>query len=110
MEYIKTNSKNYTVQIKELLRAPDFVGRESKVLLSVATPSAISFYTFQNLQYQFSQNTVLLVGVFAAIGIYFAVKSALDKHYAKKVAVERAETILRLHESIREVYLNKKRH
>jgi len=110
MESIKSNSKNYIGQIKELLRAPDFVEREPKVLLSVTTPSAISFYAFQNLQYQFLQNTVLLVGVFVAVGIYFAVKSALDKHYTKKVAAERAETILRLHENIREVYLNRKRH
>jgi len=110
MEFIKTDSKNYIGQIKELLRAPDFGGRESKVLLSVATPSAISFYAFQNLQYQFLQDTVLLVGVFVAVGIYFAVKSALDKHYTKKVDAERAETILHLHESIREVYLNRKRH
>jgi hypothetical protein len=110
MESIKTDSKNYIGQIKELLRAPDFVERESKVLLSVTTPSAISFYTFQNLQYQLLQNTVLLVGIFVAIGIYFAVESALDEHHTKKIAAERAETILRLHESIREVYLNKKRH
>jgi len=61
------------------------------------------------LQYQLLQNIVLIVGIFIAIGIYFAVESALDEHHTK-IAAERAETILRLHESIREVYLNKKRH
>ena len=58
---MKADSKNYIGQIKELLRAPDFGEREPKVLLSVTTPSAISFYAFQNLQYQLLQNTVLLV-------------------------------------------------
>ena len=110
MESIKTNSKNYIGQIKELLRAPDFGEREPKVLLSVTTPSATLLCTFQNLRCQFSQDIALIVGVFVVVGIYFAVKSALDKHYTKKVAAERAETILRLHDGIREVYLNRKRH
>jgi len=61
MEPIKTDSKNYIGQFKELLRAPDFGEQEPKVLLGVTTPSAISFYAFQNLQYQLLQNTVLLV-------------------------------------------------
>jgi len=108
IELPKTVPKNYIGQIKELLRAPDFVKRESKVLLSVATPSATSFYAFQNLQCQYIQDTVMLVGVISAVGMYFAVKSAIDKHYAKKVDAERSENVLRLHEGIREAYLNKK--
>jgi len=108
MESTKIDSKNYTEQIKKLLRTPDFVERESKVMLRVTTSSATSFYAFQNLQCQFLQDTTLLVGVLVAVGVYFAVKSAIEKHYAKKVDAERAENIPHLHKGIREMYLNKR--
>jgi len=96
-------------EFKGLLRAT-YAAQEPEVMLSVVTPSATSFYTFQNVQCQFIQNVVLLVGVFTAVGVYFAVKSVLDKHYIKKVNAERFENISYLHEGIREVYLNRKRH
>gem|GEM_PF-2611984 len=86
-----------TEQIKELLRASE----EPKVMLSVATPSATYLYIFQNLNCQFVQDTCIIVGVLTAIGLYFAIKSAIEKHQAKKVAIERDENILNLHEGIR---------
>jgi len=93
-----------TEQIKELLRASE----EPKIMLSVTTPSATYLYTYQNLNCQFVQDTCIIVGVLTAIGLYFAIKSAIEKHQAKKVDTERTENISKLNEGIRERYLNKR--
>jgi len=84
-------------EFKGLLRGPD-----------LATPSTVLFCNFQDLKCLYVQDVVILVGAITAVGLYFAIKSTIEKHHAKKVANERDENILSLHEGIREVYLNKK--
>jgi len=97
-------------ELKGLLRGHDFIEKQPEVIFSVTTPSTILFCNFQDLKCLYIQDVVMIVGAITAVGVYFAVKSAIEKHYAKKVAAERAENVLSLHEGIREVYLalNKK--
>jgi len=103
IELPKTDSKNYIGQIKELLRTHDFVEKKPEVIFSVTTPSTILFCSLQDIKCLYIQDVIMIVGAITAVGVYFAVKSAI-----KKVDAERSENVLNLHEGIREAHLNKK--
>jgi len=70
-------------------------------MLKVITPSTVLFCKLQDLQCQYTQDMVIIVGAITAIGLYFAIKSVIEKHHAK-IAIEREENILNLHEGIRD--------
>jgi len=85
-------------EFKELLRNLD---TEQNVVLKIITPSSVMFCKLQDLQYQYAQDVVMIVGAITAVGLYFAIKSIIEKHYAKKITIEREENVLSLHEGIR---------
>ena len=85
-------------EFKELLRNLD---TEQNVVLKIITPSSVMFCKLQDLQCQYAQDVVMIVGAITAVGLYFAIKSIIEKHYAKKIAIEREENISSLHEGIR---------
>jgi len=96
------------IEFKELLRGHDLIEKKPEALFTVTTPSTVLFCTFQDLKCLYVQDIGILVGAITAIGVYFAIKSAIEKHHIKKIEAEKAENISHLHEGIREVYLNKK--
>jgi len=85
-------------EFKELLRNSN---TNSNTILKVITPSTVLFYELQNLQCQYTQDVVMIVGAITAVGLYFAIKSVIEKHHTKKIVIEREENILSLHEGIR---------
>ena len=85
-------------EFKELLRNSNI---NPNTILKVITPSTVLFYELQDLQYQFTQDICIIVGAITAVGLYFAIKSIIEKHYAKKISIEREENVLSLHEGIR---------
>jgi len=85
-------------EFKELLRNSNI---NPNTMLKVITPSTMLFCKLQDLRCQYTQDVVMIVGAITAVGLYFAIKSIIEKHYAKKIAIEREENILSLHEGIR---------
>jgi len=85
-------------ELKELLRNLD---TEQNVVLKIITPSSVMFCKLQDLQCQFTQDICMIVGAITAVGLYFAIKSSIEKHHAKKIAIERGENVLSLYEGIR---------
>jgi len=85
-------------EFKELLRNSN---TNPNTMLKVITPSTVLFCKLQDLQCQYTQDVIMIVGAITAVGLYFAIKSVIEKHHAKKIAIEREENILSLHEGIR---------
>ena len=73
-----------------------------KSLLRNSTVTASATVTFQEvLRGQFIEFVVLFVGVFTAVGAYYAVSSALERRHIKKLERDRFESIMNLYDNIR---------
>lgn len=94
--------------VKEKQIKTEVVEKKPEMIFSITTPSTILFCSLQELNCLYTQNVVMILGAITVVGAYFAIKSAIEKHHAKKLDLERSENTLSLHESIRELYLNKK--